>query len=209
MKVAIINNSPEYQDMFEERGWKVVPIWDKTADLVQFTGGEDVTSAMYGEEAHPFTHNFPIRDKREQEIFFKALTNGTPMAGICRGGQFLNVVNGGSLYQHVYNHAIPGTHEVIDLWTRDVFAVSSTHHQMFRPSPHAVILAVARPSLSCVKEHMVGKDIVTVRDDGDDVEVVFYPKTKSLCFQPHPEFFNVPDCRSHYFRYIEEYLFSR
>lgn len=36
-----------------------------------------------------------------------------PMVGICRGAQFLNVMAGGKMIQHVEGHAIHGTHEIV------------------------------------------------------------------------------------------------
>lgn len=35
------------------------------------------------------------------------------MVGICRGAQFLNVMAGGKMIQHVEGHAIHGTHEIV------------------------------------------------------------------------------------------------
>ena len=42
------------------------------------------------------------------------------------------------------------------------------------------------------------------------MEAVFYPETKSLCFQPHPEFntFGGLECREAYFFFINNYLLT-
>lgn len=55
------------------------------ADLVLFTGGEDVDPSLYGEKENYTTQSNIIRDKKEIEIYKKALSLGKNMLGICRG----------------------------------------------------------------------------------------------------------------------------
>lgn len=208
--VFIVGGNGQYRSMFTERGWYITTsIYN--ADLVQFTGGEDVSPSLYGEPPHPRTFFNPDRDEKEQKIFNQARELGIPMAGICRGGQFLNVMNGGSMWQDVDNHT--GAHLArVNGYIGDVY-VSSTHHQMMRPSKtndHIVLMAA---NLSRKKECMMdaGHPTVVSRIIGshnkeDDVESVFYPDTRTLCFQPHPEFNGIPMCRDVYFHFIENYL---
>jgi hypothetical protein len=87
------------------------------------------------------------------------------------------------MYQHVESHT--RSHEITDARTGDVVYVSSTHHQMFMPSPEAILVAYS--TLGGAREWYDGE--VFKRDiSKTDYEVVFYPKTRALCFQPHPEF---------------------
>jgi gamma-glutamyl-gamma-aminobutyrate hydrolase PuuD len=205
LKVAIVHSNGQYDKMFRDMGWELVTTIEE-ADLVQFTGGEDVTPSYYGEEDHRFTGNNPYRDKNEQNIFKLCRELNKPMAGICRGGQFLNVMCGGKLFQHVDGHAIGGTHEAVDVETGAVVDVTSTHHQMMRVGADGVLLAYA--GQSTFREHMVGKGQVAnvPRSDGDqDVEAVFYPASLALCFQPHPEY-GYSDCRDYYFNLISRHL---
>lgn len=206
-KVLIVNSSNEYEAMFLERGWDVVSDLSE-ADLVQFTGGSDVSPYLYGEKAHVKTMAYKDRDIMEMKMFEACLKLDKPMAGICRGGQFLNVMNEGSMYQDVNNHAVRGTHGVKDLFTQEVYQASSTHHQMMRPGKKGLVLAIASPSLATRKEYMDHGLCVSVMDDKTDVEVVYYHDSNSLCFQPHPEFNHVLECRDQYFRYIEDYTFK-
>lgn len=206
MKVAIIGGNGLYQIMFEEFGFSITnEILD--ADLVQFTGGEDVTPLLYNEQAHPTTYYSPARDNYEKTIFELAVEHNKPCAGICRGGQFLNVLNGGSLWQDVDNHAIHGTHDITDLRSGRVIPVSSTHHQMMRPTKKGLILATANES---TRLHFVNKKgrPKSIPQKNEDVEVVYYPETNSLCFQPHPEFNNITECRQYYKELIEEFLLN-
>lgn len=98
-------------------------------------------------------------------------------------GQFLNVMSGGRMYQHVEKHT--RSHSMTDVRTGETIYVSSTHHQMMMPSNKATIIATA--ALGGLREWYDGevfhKDV-----SNEDIEVVWYADTKCLCFQPHPEF---------------------
>ena len=205
--VFIVSSNGQYDAMFKGQGWDVVNDIDK-ADLVQFTGGADVSPHLYGEAVHPSTGADGNRDDNEKSMFLICQDLGIPMAGICRGGQFLNVMSGGSMWQHVNNHAIWGTHEVFDLWTNELYQATSTHHQMMRASHDAVVVAVGQ-DISTFRTEMVG-EVPTQHDVSgiDDQEVLWYPKTRCLCFQPHPEYDEGEECRVHYFNYINEYIFE-
>lgn len=205
-KVVIIGGGIAYQRMFEMYGWEIGEEF-VNADLIQFTGGEDVDPVLYGEHHHPRTHSNSRRDIQERRFYRMAKDMGIPTAGICRGGQFLNVMNGGKLYQDVDRHGIGGTHQAIDIRTGDKVEVSSTHHQMMRPAKHGETLCIAHRST--FKEHMVHGEVVRV--DGtteNDVEAVLYEDTNTLCFQPHPEFVTRSEdyraCADLYFKYLEE-----
>lgn len=195
-----------YDDMFINWGWNITDVMIN-ADLVLFTGGSDVHPSLYGEQKHPYSHCHLVRDHFEAEQFEEARLLNIPMVGICRGGQFLNVMSGGTMYQHVDGHAIAGTHEAIDLDTGEKVQVSSTHHQMMRPSGEGTIIAVAYQS--SFKEYMEDEEIKKI-DGGrnePDVEVVFYRDTNCLCFQPHPEFFGKGHpCQDYFFNQVEKYL---
>ncbi|GLW71913.1 gamma-glutamyl-gamma-aminobutyrate hydrolase [Kitasatospora phosalacinea] len=71
-------------------------------DGLVIAGGEDVDPALYGERPHPRTvATAAARDLWEAALIRAALAAGTPLLGICRGMQLLNVVCGGSLVQHL------------------------------------------------------------------------------------------------------------
>lgn len=207
MKVYIVGSGGTcaYAAMYREAGWDIVHNLED-ADIVQFTGGEDVSPMLYGENKHPSTHNSEARDEREQKIYHKAEGLGKPMVGICRGGQFLNVMNGGKMWQHVDNHAIGGTHEAFDMKTEKTVQVTSTHHQMIQPHPKkAIIICVAH--LSTFKECMPHDSVVQI-PAREDIESVYYPETKCLCYQPHPEFnrLAIGDTRDYFFELLDRYI---
>ena len=199
MRVVIVGGDYAIQGMFESKGFKVISNPEE-ADMLCFTGGNDVSPSLYGESNHPSTGNYPKRDKDEIHVYS---SYNVPCVGICRGGQFLNVMNGGKLYQHVYNHAIGGTHEAIDILSGKTYQVTSTHHQMMRPSLEGEVILYSEPR-GPWKEYM--KDNTIVKDtEGIDVEAVWYKNTKCLCFQPHPEF-HEGSTRDLFFNYIERLI---
>lgn len=202
-KVYIVGgNHSGYGHMFQQAGWELIdnPL---QADMIQFTGGEDVTPALYGEAKHPYTGNSFKRDLFEAGYFAIAQRVGIPMSGICRGGQFLNVMSGGRMYQHVSAHATGKSHLLFDYAEERSISVSSTHHQMMRAGPGGLVFATADEG--GFKAYMLGDAAVMQGDKNElDTEVVYYPATKSLCFQPHPELFNPGhECFEYYFELIE------
>lgn len=70
------------------------------ADGLLFTGGQDVSPALYREEKEACCEQLCTpRDDMESLIFPMALKQDKPMLGICRGFQLFNVLCGGTLYQ--------------------------------------------------------------------------------------------------------------
>lgn len=205
-KVFIVNGNNQYSSMFEKHGWEVVAS-PAEADLLQFTGGEDVTPHYYGHDRHPKTRNNGLRDLNEESLF-EAWVGMIPMAGICRGGQFLNVMSGGWLYQDVDKHATHQGHTAIDVSSGEVVHVSSTHHQMMALGDEGVLLLKAQESTSkdvCV-DGLVRSTYYLLEDVRLDVEAAYYPNTNCLCYQPHPEFDGFDGCTKHYFHLIKEHL---
>jgi len=204
-KVYIVGGDGLILNMFLSRGWaETLDI--EEADLIQFTGGADVYPDLYGEHTHPHTYFNMKRDLEEKEIYNKAKQLAKPMAGICRGGQFLNVMNGGKMWQHVNKHAIGGTHEMSILEEGRSIYVTSTHHQMMKPSKEGLVLATAKEST--FKEHMYKEEVIKIgADKADDVEVVYYKESNSLCAQYHPEYKEEEDeMQVYYFSLINDYL---
>lgn len=69
-------------------------------DGLVFTGGNDVTPSLYGEQVHNATVVIaPERDAGEPRLCRMAMERDLPILGICRGIQILNVCFGGTLYQ--------------------------------------------------------------------------------------------------------------
>lgn len=209
-KVYVVGSDKLVSNMFREYLYEVVHDVSK-ADIVVFTGGEDVTPFLYGEyplylNNQPVTVNNPSRDMAEIRVYHK-IPYGVLKVGICRGGQFLNVMAGGRLWQDVDGHATGQLHEMciksIKQGVEDKFIpVTSTHHQMMIPGEYADILATAREAKH--KVSMLNNEKINV-NNWLDAEVVYYWQTNSLCFQPHPEYSGAKECTKYFFELIEEY----
>lgn len=170
-------------------------------DLVLFTGGEDVDPSIYGQEKGKNTFINEKRDDIEQDMF-RRYSNISKL-GICRGAQFLNVMSGGSLIQHVTghlgNHSIHFKHSVKDFYNNRNnlvgYEITSTHHQMMFPfnlkEKEYDLLAWSNKFKS--KTYLNGlNEEINLPKNFLEPEVVYYPETYSLCIQGHPEMSNCP-----------------
>lgn len=184
------------EDMFIKMGWKVVTD-PQDSDLICFTGGSDVSPMLYETVKHPNTFCNPVRDQECCDLFYKYV-DLKPMVGICRGAQFLNVMCGGDLYQHVDNHN-KGYHEAMDPETGRVYEVTSAHHQMMIPEESGKLFLITNKST--IREPDMGVGYF------EDVEGVFYEEENCLCYQPHPEYVEINhECCKLFFDLIKDYL---
>ena len=201
MKVFFPTWNAGVAHMFLLRDWEVTSD-PKEADLFQFVGGEDVTPALYGEEPDPRSHFNMGRDLREIYWFNFARDRSVPMAGICRGGQFLNVMGGGKMIQHIEgNRHCNGDRHALQFRNGDtsmpmwVDGASSTHHQMMVSGPRGQVLYTA--------DNGVDTEVVLYSDAVADIEFAY-----SLCFQPHPEYDPDSDYADLYFNLIDRHLLN-
>ncbi len=74
-------------------------------DGVLLSGGADLHPAHYGAEPDGNGDYEPERDDLELGLLAAAKTRNLPVLGICRGLQLINVAAGGTLHQHVAEHA--------------------------------------------------------------------------------------------------------
>ncbi len=75
-------------------------------DGLLLTGGVDMAPRHYGEE--PQEHLGAVdelRDAAEEALYRASRRRGLPVLGICRGLQVINVLEGGSLHQHLGGHS--------------------------------------------------------------------------------------------------------
>ena len=154
-------------EMFERRGFEVVKDFE-SVDLVCFLGGTDVDPRIYGEEPGPYTQSpDKMRDSIEVTDFGLWKSRGVPQVGICRGGQLLNVLNGGKMIQHLGEY-ISGDVEM-DIPDGNLIVRVDHHQGMLADQNKATPLG----------SYWAIPDVVEY--------ACYYEDTKSLCFQPHPE----------------------
>lgn len=110
-------------------------------DSLLLPGGGDIHPKYYGEEIVDCRGLDEARDEAEWELMKRFTVNGRPILGVCRGMQVLNVFFGGTLKQHVEDHAglgggVERIHKTkaaegsaFSCWWGDEFSVNSSHHQ--------------------------------------------------------------------------------
>ncbi len=77
----------------------------KMCDGVLFSGGNDINLHFLDERKNLKNNPVPIiRDEFEMNLLRKCIEKDIPTFCICRGTQVLNVVCGGTLFQHINNH---------------------------------------------------------------------------------------------------------
>jgi putative glutamine amidotransferase len=78
---------------------------DEVLDMLDgliLAGGSDIDPAAYGAQPHPETGTtWPERDRFELGLGTRALERDMPVLGVCRGMEMLNVIQGGTLNQHL------------------------------------------------------------------------------------------------------------
>lgn len=182
------------------------------ATLGFFAGGDDVSPNLYNQEKGSWTYNNPKRDENELKDYNYFLKKNIPLIGVCRGGQFLTVMNGGLLVQHSRH---PSQHEMIT--NEGSLLVSSDHHQQFLIDSKYTDLQENidydligwTNKLSPI--HLNGNDDdYKFGDDYKEPDVVFYKKNKHLAIQNHPEWMSMTS-ESTYFhqKLVDKLLISK
>lgn len=185
-------NFKNYEKAIEEHGGKVSFLirgeqstveFITTIDALLLPGGGDIHPDHFNQEWHPkLKYVDEARDELELSLFKEAIEKETPVFGICRGIQVMNVGMGGSLYQDIESeypqealthpkiegedsqHQIEIEHESIlgKIIGERIDVVNSAHHQALEEigegfvvtarSEDGIIEAVEAPS----KQFVVG-----------------------------------------------------
>lgn len=190
------------KDIFSERGYAIESN-PELADLVVWTGGDDIHPNIYNEPRLACTYPNILRDESDMRMFDKVVYKAG-LIGICRGAQLLNCLSGGSLWQDVDNHHSP--HEVTDLVTGQKITINSVHHQMMIPGPDAEVVAVTNVSTEKLSASNKWSRIIgSISEYDQDPEVIYYDDTYSLCFQAHPEFGD-KETTDYFFDLVHRYI---
>lgn len=191
-KIYVVGNAKYYASFIND--YELVSRLED-AKYVLFTGGEDVTPSLYNEKTHPSTYSNIERDMEEKEIFNR-MSPSQIAIGICRGSQFLCVMNGGKLIQNVQNHALYGTHPIIDAASEETFEITSTHHQMQFPyrlpnETYRVLMYSHNQGYQYAGLSLSQNELFQLATYEPEVVLYMCPnKPKCLAIQGHPEMMN-------------------
>ncbi|MGW4029688.1 gamma-glutamyl-gamma-aminobutyrate hydrolase family protein [Streptomyces sp. NPDC004838] len=149
-------------------------------DGLVIAGGGDVEPARYGAEPDPRTGP-PSRDRDAWELalIHAALATGTPLLGICRGMQLLNVALGGTLIQHLEGH----TKDVGVFGVHTVTPVAGTRYAAIAPEPvrvptyhHQAVARLAPPLIAGAHADDGTVEAVELADAGWALGVQWHPE---------------------------------
>ncbi len=174
-------------------------------DAVLLTGGEDVAACLYSdrlreqvyEGVDPFAERaagfdndrsdnsspaskVPLRDAFEIALLDAAVNSGLPVLGICRGPQLINIAAGGTLHQHLPQHA--ATDGPPDATPHTVTTTEGSQlREMYGPE-------VAVNSLHHQAVDQLGDGyIATARSTDGIIEGIEHTELPILAVQWHPE----------------------
>ncbi len=156
----------------------------RSADAIVVLGGEDVHPDFYGgalSYTGSGTHEVEA-DRAHIAVIRAAVESGTPLLGICRGSQILNVALGGTLVQH-----LPETHRHRGRGTgMDVFVEGDISAEL---DFFAELLAAdaARCGHHQAIDRLGEGLVVAARADDGVIEAVVHESAPLTGVQWHPE----------------------
>jgi len=160
----------------------------ETADAIVVMGGEDIAPRFYGGSTgyEGESRHLETADAAQLALVRRAVERETPLLGICRGLQILNVAFGGTLVQHLgeetahRNHGVP-IHEIMASHPVEVEADSRT----------AELLGSTRVDVQSAHHQAVdavGSGLrVTGRAADGHVEALEHETAPVIAVQWHPE----------------------
>lgn len=163
---------------------------------IVLSGGADIAPERYGSEPDGNGDYEPERDALELTLLEASLEQDIPVLGICRGLQVLNVQAGGTLHQHVPDHA-----------RYDLSPDSRVHEVRFEPASRLGLLYTGGPGRNTPAggpltvnslHHQVVDEVgaglkVAATDGNGTVEGLELPGRDVLAVQWHPEMLTEPE----------------
>lgn len=152
------------------------------ADGWLIPGGDDLDSALWGEEPHPKASPQDGTRFEAERRLFEALPAEVPVLGICYGCQALNVLRGGSLDQHIpdalgHEEHASGTMQSYEIDAMSLLATTAGTARMVGKSYHH----------QAVDRIADGMRVVAKAEDGTVEAVEAIDRPWMLGVQWHPE----------------------
>lgn len=192
---------PGYMNIIEECGGipLMLPLTTNEQQLTEciglchgflLTGGQDVDPHLYGQNIRPECGEVcHTRDFMESFIFRNALQSDTPILGICRGIQIMNVLLGGTLYQDLpTQHPSEICHAMKPPYDRPVHNVTVLENTLLSSIIGNGNYAVNSYHHQAICDLANAAQAMAVSEDGL-IEAICVPKKKFIVgIQWHPEY---------------------
>jgi len=162
-------------------------------DGLLLSGGADVAPQRYGDlDTHHDTYGVdPLRDAFELELIAEARRIDHPVFCICRGIQILNVAFGGTLIQHIPEHAPSATphrqHEAGIPKDEIAHSVTATTDSLVSQIYGSTTIGVNSFHHQAIKDVAAGLAVEAVSEDGLVEAVTVAGYSFMLGVQWHPE----------------------
>lgn len=154
---------------------------------VVISGGHDVDPVLYAAEPEVQPRYDRERDAFETGMIERALAHGTPMLGICRGAQLLNVALGGTLFQDIRARRRRRANRRSLLPLRDVTLEPGSYLAALFDRPHCRVNNLHSQAIARLSDSLR----VAARDQDDIIQAVEHLTIDQrflLGVQWHPEF---------------------
>lgn len=161
----------------------------QTMDGWLIPGGDDFPADLWGEPTHPEAQVGPPDRLAHEQALWQALPPGLPILGICYGAQFVNIMQGGTLEQHLPDRLGHDLHR-------------GDHLQTYRCAPATLAHKVLGPQAQGKSWHhqavkKLGQGLLASahHDDGTIEAIESAPDAPRwfLGLQWHPERTDVPE----------------
>lgn len=182
-----------YLDFFSRFGTVTLILPQQTEviddlDLLVLPGGKDVDPSRYNFIPGFFTgHPDVFLEHFDKNVLYKYIKHGTPIFGICRGLQTLNVSFGGTLIQHLHNHPYSGSrNELTHIVTVDSNSINKIDYLKDMPIPKNL----KTNSLHHQAIDELGVDLVPIarcKGYGKTIEAIAHKNLPIVAVQYHPE----------------------
>lgn len=205
--IDLINVSSDYSNVISDSGGipMLIPILEnydesiierivQSIDGLLLTGGEDIDSKFYSEEAHVVkVHELmkrdPERDSFEFALLKEAFKAGIPILGICRGLQLINVSFGGSLYGDLKRASTSDIEHLASLEDKMqlIHSVTIKKNSLLDEIFHLQELSVNSFHHQSIKKLAMGFEMIAKSEDEIIEGIVYQGSQWILGVQWHPE----------------------
>ncbi|MEL0169477.1 MAG: gamma-glutamyl-gamma-aminobutyrate hydrolase family protein [Pseudomonadaceae bacterium] len=152
---------------------------------VIITGGHDIDPVLYAAEPEIRPRYDSARDRLEAAVIDRALSEGLPLLGICRGAQLLNVRCGGNLFQDLKSRRKLTSNRRTLLPLKTLCLDPDSHLARLLGRPRARINSLHNQAINRVGEGLV----ISARDLDQIPQAIEAPGRRFVIgVQWHPEF---------------------